>query len=62
MPSTATNRLQGLTTSVAVKAPVKVAASTNLTLSGEQTIAGIACADGDRVLAYGQSVPSENGI
>lgn len=62
MPSTATNRLQGLTTSVAVKAPVKVAASTNLTLSGEQTIAGVACADGDRVLAYGQSVPSENGI
>ena len=55
MPSTATDRLQGLTTSVAVKAPCAVAATANLTLAGEQTIAGRAVVAGDRVLAAGQT-------
>lgn len=55
MPSTTTDRLNGLTTSVAVKAPCK-AAGTGLTLSGEQTVSGTACVAGDRVLNYGTGV------
>src|SRR5690606_4148096 len=62
MPSTVTSILDGLSTSVAVKAPVKVASTGNLTLSGEQTIDGVACVEGDRVLAWMQSTASENGI
>jgi hypothetical protein len=62
MPSTATSILDGLSTSVAVKAPVKAASTTNLTLSGEQTIDGVACVEGDRVLVKEQSTASENGI
>lgn len=50
MPSTATDRLDGLTTSVAVKAPCKAYTSSTITQSGEQTIGGVACVDGDRYL------------
>lgn len=62
MPSTMTDRLTGLTTSVAVKAPVKAVSTANLTLSGEQTVNGVACVDGDRVLVKDQSTASQNGI
>jgi hypothetical protein len=62
MPSTATSILDGLSTSVAVKAPVKAASTASLTLSGEQTIDGVACVEGDRVLVKDQSTASENGI
>ena len=55
MPATATDRLQGLTTSLAVKAPCKVAAASNITLSGEQTIGGVAVVTGDRVLTPNQT-------
>lgn len=41
------DRLSGFSTSVAVK----VVSNANLTLSGEQTVHGVACVDGDRVLA-----------
>lgn len=41
---------------------VKAASTANLTLSGEQTIDGISCVTGDRVLAKDQSTASENGI
>jgi hypothetical protein len=63
MPSTKTDRLGGLTTSVAVKAPV-LAASTgaNLTLSSTQVVDGIVLSDGDRVLVKDQDTTSENGI
>jgi hypothetical protein len=62
MPSTATDRLAGLTTSVAVKAPVKAVSTANLTLSGEQTVGGVAVVEGDRVLVRAQSTGSQNGI
>lgn len=62
MPSTATDRVDGVTTSVAVKAPVVVVAQANITLSGLQTIDSVALAEGDRVLVRGQTNAVENGI
>lgn len=62
MPSTNTDRLDGLSTSVAVKSPCKAVATTNITLSGEQTIGGVACVSGDRVLVIGQASSIDNGI
>lgn len=62
MPSTITDRLNGLTTSVAVKAPCLVATSANITLSGEQTIDGVAVVAGDRVLVKSQTNSVDNGI
>ena len=57
-----TDRTTGLVGHTGIKAPVKVASTANLTLSGEQTIDGIACVDGDRVLVKDQTTASENGI
>ena len=62
MSSTQTSRLEGLTTSLAVKAPVKVATTASITLSGEQTIDGSACVTGERVLVKNQSDGTENGL
>jgi len=62
MPATYTDRLQGLSTSVAVKAPCRVATTANILLTGLQTIDGVALAAGDRVLVKNQSDPAENGI
>lgn len=45
-----------------VKASVKVATTANITLSGTQTIDGIAVSSGDRVLVKNQSTASQNGI
>lgn len=45
-----------------VKRAVKVATTANITLSGTQTIDGIAVVAGDRVLVKNQSTSSENGI
>lgn len=50
MPSTITDRLSGVTTSVAVKPPVKAVSTTTITQSGAQTIGGVACVAGDRYL------------
>ena len=48
---------------VAVKAPVRLASTTgNLTLSGLQTIDGVALAAGNRVLVWQQSDATTNGI
>ena len=41
MASTETDRLVGITTAVAVKAPVKVMTTADITLSGAQTIDGV---------------------
>ncbi len=49
---------QGLTS----KAPVRVLATSNLTLSGTQTIDGVAVVAGNRVLAAGQTTASQNGV
>ena len=45
-----------------IKAPCVVASSSNITLSGEQTINTVAVVAGDRVLVRAQTDPLENGI
>jgi len=45
-----------------VKASVIAATTANITLSGAQTIDGIAVSDGDRVLVKNQTTQSQNGI
>jgi len=45
-----------------VKQSVKCATTANITLSGEQTIDGVAVVAGDRVLVKDQSTASQNGI
>jgi hypothetical protein len=62
MPSTQIDRINGLTTSVAVKAPVRVVATSNVTLSGLQTISGVTLVAGDRVLCIAQTSSHNNGI
>jgi hypothetical protein len=52
------SRLQGLSS----KESVRAATSSNITLSGTQTIDGVALTSGDRVLVKGQTDASENGI
>ena len=47
---------------VAPFASVRAVASTNITLSGTQTIDGVALVAGNRVLLTGQSTPAQNGI
>jgi phage-related tail fiber protein len=47
---------------LAWKAPVRVATTANVTLSGLQTIDGVLLVDGERVLVRSQSTASENGI
>lgn len=44
------------------KASVKAASTANLTLSGTQTVDGIALIAGDRILVKNQSTAAENGI
>jgi hypothetical protein len=44
------------------KEPVRVVAFGNIALTGAQTIDGVACVAGDRVLVAGQTVGSENGL
>lgn len=62
MSGTITDRIDGISTSVAVKAPVKVCATGNVTLFGEQTIDGVAVVFGDRVLLPLQTNSVERGI
>lgn len=57
-----TDRLTGLSASVAVKAPVRAASTGALTLEGEQTVDSVALVDGDRVLVKDQADSAENGI
>jgi hypothetical protein len=60
--SNSTDRFNGYVASLAIKAPCVVASNANLTLSGEQTVNGIAVVDGDRVLVNAQTDQTENGI
>lgn len=62
MPSTQTDLLNGLSTSVAVKGPCTAVAITAITLSGEQTVNGVAVVSGDRVLVTAQASSVDNGI
>ena len=52
----------GGTTLNSYKDPVRVATTANITLSGTQTIDGVAVVAGDRVLAKNQTTASGNGI
>jgi hypothetical protein len=45
-----------------VKAPVKAIATSNITLSGAQTVDGVSLVAGDRVLVAGQTAGQNNGI
>lgn len=60
--TTQTDRLNGVVGNPGFKTPCRVAASTNITLSGEQTIDGVAVVADDRVLVTGQTDATENGI
>ncbi len=44
------------------KASVKAATTANITLSAPQTIDGISCIAGDRVLVKNQTLPANNGV
>lgn len=57
-----TDRIAGISGSLAVKSPVVTMALTNIILSGEQVINGVAVVSGNRVGAAGQTDPVENGI
>lgn len=62
MSSTQIDRIDGLSSSVAIKGPCRVAATTNVVLSGLQTVNGAALVSGDRVLVTAQNSAIENGI
>lgn len=62
MVSVVTTIRRGINSSTAVKRPCKAATTANITLSGEQTLDGVAVTSGDRVLVKDQTDGSENGI
>ena len=62
MSSITTDRLDGLSSSVAIKGPCRVATTANIALYGLQTIDGVLLNDGDRVLVKDQTAAYENGI
>lgn len=62
MTSVTTDRLSGVNASLAIKSPCVVASTADLTLSGTQTIDGVAVVADDRVLVKDQSTTTENGI
>lgn len=62
MTSTTEDRRFGVNSGQAIKVPCKAATTAPITLDGEQTIDGIACTSGDRVLVKDQADASENGI
>lgn len=65
MTSSLIDRLNAVSEQVALKRPVRVASTVNLTLSAFQTIDGVTPAASDenlRVLVKNQMTPSENGI
>ena len=62
MPTVSTDRRQGVNAGAALKVPCRVATTANITLSGLQTIDGVALAADDRVLVKDQTTGSENGV
>jgi len=55
-------RIDSVSQGLDVKASVRAATTANITLSGTQTIDGVALSAGDRVLVKNQSTASANGI
>lgn len=62
MTSSSNDRRQGTYGSAAFKVPCRVPTTANITLSGEQTIDGVAVVTDDRVLVKDQTTGSQNGI
>lgn len=62
MTSVSTDRRFGVNAGAAIKVPVKAASTANLTLSGEQTVDGVALVTGDRILVKNQTAGANNGI
>ena len=62
MSTTYDRRLTGINTAVAIKAPCVTRTISNITLSGTQTIDGVAVVADDRVLVVAQTTTSANGI
>lgn len=62
MVSISEDRQQRLNPGMAIKVPCKVASTGVLILNGEQTIDGVACVSGDRVLVKNQASSIDNGI
>ncbi len=62
MVSAFTDRFDGAQFSQAIKSPCVVISTSNLTLSGEQTVNSVAVVEGDRALVNGQTDQTENGI
>jgi hypothetical protein len=56
------NYVDGLVSGLTWKTAVKASSVGNLTLSGEQTVDGIALVAGDRILVKNQTTTSQNGI
>ena len=59
---TSVDRIQGLSGSIAVKAPCRVTTTAAISLSGLQTVDGVSVVSGDRVLVKDQATPVDNGI
>lgn len=62
MSTVSTDRIQGLSGSIAVKIPCRVATTAVITLSGLQTIDAVALVAGDRVLVKNQTDTTQNGL
>jgi len=62
MATVTTSRRQGINSSAAMKVPCLAATTANITLSGLQTVDGVALAADDRVLVKDQTDGTENGI
>jgi hypothetical protein len=62
MATPSTDRRVGVNAGLALKAPVRASTTANITLSGEQTLDGVAMLAGDRVLVKNQANSIENGI
>lgn len=60
--SNVTDRRDGVSEGLAAKRPCRVVATSNITLSGTQTIDGVAVVVGERVLATAQTSAIDNGI
>ena len=56
------NYVDGLVAGLSWKNPVRAVGTTNLTLSGTQTVDGVALIANDRILVNGQTTTSANGI
>ena len=62
MTSVSSDRRIGVNSGAAIKVPCKAASTAALTLSGEQTVDGVALVTGDRVLVKNQASSVDNGV